>query len=141
MTQVSTIKLQDHLRVYSADRPQAFRYSFAIASDLADNTDTIDLFDIPPGFALFGVSMDVAGTLGASCTVQLRANAIAITGATTAGGADIEMQNNEDIPSATAVRTVDLLVGGADISAGTTAVVQGIIAPVASVTAPVSTVE
>ena len=141
MSQVSSIILQDHLRVISADRPQAFRYSFAISSTLADNGDTIDLFNIPPGFALFGVSMDVSATLGASCTVQLRANAIAITGASTPGGADIEMQSNEDIPSAIAVRIVDLLVGGADITAGATVVVQGIIAPVRSVTAPVATVE
>lgn len=141
MATVSTIKLQDHLRNYANDRPEAFRYSFAIASDLADNGDDISLFDIPPGLALFGAAMDVDGTLGASCTIQLRAAAVALTAATTAGGADVEMQNNEDVPSASAARTVNLLVGGADIATAATVVVSGIIAPVVTTTAPVATVE
>jgi hypothetical protein len=141
MTTVTSIKLQDHLRVYAADRPQAFRYSFAISSTLADNGDDVELFDIPAGFALYGATMDVSATLGASCTVQLRADTVALTAATTAGGADVEMQNNEDIPSASAARTVNLLVAGADISAGATVVVAGIIAPVVTITAPVDTVE
>ena len=140
MPTISTIKLQDHLRVISSDRPQAFRYSFAISSTLADNADDISLFDIPAGFALFALTMDVSATLGADATVQLRAGTLALTPASTAAGADVDVQNNEDIPT-TATRTANLLVGGADITAAATVVVAGIIAPVKTIVAPVATVE
>lgn len=139
MPTISTIKLQDHLRVISSDRPQAFRYSFAISATLADNTDDISLFDIPAGFALFALTMDVSATLG-NATVQLRAGTLALTPASTAGNADVDVQNNEDIPT-TATRTVNLLVGADDISAAATVVVAGIIAPVKTIVAPVATVE
>lgn len=140
MPTITSVKLQDHLRVYSADRPQAFRYSFAFSSTLADDADDIELFDIPAGMALFATGLNVSATLGASCTLTLRADTSALTAKTTAGGASTVIQSLVDVPS-TSVRTVNVLVDDADIAAGATVTVSGIIAPVASVTAPVDTVE
>lgn len=119
MAEVTTIQVADR-HVPQKDSGEVFCISmdFTLAADLANNADTVTLFEFQRAGTVVGGYFSVAGTLGAGATVQLRAGGTAITGATTAGGADAEL--------VTAMKRVaigdkiDLLVGGADFSAATT---------------------
>ncbi|MCR5870673.1 MULTISPECIES: hypothetical protein [unclassified Sphingomonas] len=99
--------------------------SVTLAADAADNADTIEIFTVPVGenFRLFDASLKVGGTLGASCTVQLRANRggtrTVLTAATTAGGASkVTGAAQTTVPFDLASGDIiELLVGGADIAA------------------------
>lgn len=93
---------------------------FSFAADLADDADVIRLGPMPSGIKPVGGYLDVSGTLGAGCTIQLRLGGTAITAATTAGGAsqvpvDPALHNP---PTDFAREELDILVGGADFAAG-----------------------
>lgn len=140
MGNISTYLEKDHLRSVASDRPQGFHIVASLASDAADNGDDISLMNIPAGMVPMGVIYNISATLGASCTSQLRVGTTAITAATTAGGADTEQQNAYVAPS-TSVTTLNLLIGGADITGAAVATVQGMLVPVRSQTIPTTTVE
>lgn len=95
-----------------------------IASPAANQNDDIRIMAIPPGFIVYGATMTVSATLGASCTAQLRRTTTALTAATTAGGADRETQSVVDEPG-TSTAYLNVLIAGAAISAAATLTVEG----------------
>lgn len=91
-------------------------WSKALTSGTAANADTIDVCYLPGNAKVLFASLRVDGSLGTGATLQLRQNAAAVTAATTAGGADMEMMTSAQ-PAATSGVTVDLLVGTSAITA------------------------
>jgi len=104
-----------------------FSHTFTLAADLADDTDTIEFFELPDYYEIIDANLDVEGTLGASCTLQLQhyngTTATAITAATTAGGASAVPFNGE-ILNAASGDVIRGLVAGADFAAATTCTVS-----------------
>lgn len=116
MAEITSIQVADrHVPQKDSGEVYCISMDFTLAADLADNADTITLFEFQRAGTVVGGYFSVSATLGAGATIQLRAGGTAITGATTAGGADAEL--------VTAMKRVaigdkvDLLVGGADFSA------------------------
>ena len=106
----------------------AIQKVLALAADAADSGDQIEVMEFPVSTEkrLVGAQVRTSGTLGASCTLQLRVNRdgsfTTLTAATTAGGAS----KVTDVAQAgmpfdlEAGDIIELLVGGADISAAAT---------------------
>lgn len=94
----------------------AIVFSKALTSGVAASADTIELFYLPGGARVMFASMRVNGSLGTGATIQLRHNGSAVTAATVAGGADMEIvTSNPGV--ATSGTTVELLVGTSAITA------------------------
>lgn len=91
-------------------------WSNALTSGIAASADTVDIFYLPANARVVHASMRVDGSLGTGATIQLRQNAAAVTGATTAGSADMEMMTSAPAV-ATSGTTVDLLVGTSAVTA------------------------
>lgn len=113
-----------------------FVFTMTGTATLADNGDDISWFALPAGYGLLVKTFNVSATLGASCTAQLRIGTTALTAATTAGGADTELATAVSIAPTTAARTVNILVGGADIAAAANFVLVGEITRPATYTTP-----
>lgn len=131
MPTITSIALTDAQAATVPDRgegPVMWNRAWTISSTLADNGDDITLFSLPPYRQIVGGSWEVSATLGASCTATLRVGSTAITAASTAGGADSDPVIRVVAPSASA-QTVNILIGGADISAGATITTHLLIAP------------
>lgn len=122
MAEVTTIKIGDR-HVPQKDCGEVFAASidYSISATEADNGDTITLLEFQRDGVLVGARFSVSGTLGASATVRGRINdgssPVNITAATTAGGADVEPLSAPGIFRFNAGDKLELLVGGADISA------------------------
>lgn len=90
--------------------------------------DTITVMALAPKAKMFldrGV-VRTSGTLGAGATVQLRAAGTAVTPATTAAAASkVDSDTDADVPMAlSGLDKIDLLVGGAGITAAATITVD-----------------
>lgn len=98
------------------DQWYTVKFSAALTSGVAASADTIRICHLPANARVLAATMRVDATLGVSATIQLRQNATALTAATTAGGADQEVLASVVAP-ATSTTVVDLLVGGAAVTA------------------------
>ena len=119
MTTVTKHKMDDRHRPSQSGYPNLipFVWKRAFASGDANSADDITCFDLPAYYQPVAGSLHVDATLGSSCTIQLRVGSTAITAATSAGGADTEILSALPAPSASE-QAVNLLVGGANITAG-----------------------
>lgn len=95
-----------------------------VAADGILNGDNIDLFTPPAGAIFSGIQFGHSATLGAAATIQLRLGALALTAATTQGGAS-RVQQNASVAPADGVQKLNALVGGANIAASATIEVTG----------------
>lgn len=105
--------------------PTPLTIKISLAANSAASGDDISVMVIPKGWQLIGMTMHVSGTLGASCTAQLRIGTTALTPATTAGGASGVIQNAVAAPHATADQTLNILIGGAAQTTAATIVISG----------------
>lgn len=93
--------------------------------------DTVNLVDIPRNHVVRNATLNVSGTLGASCTLTLRRDTTSLTGATTAGSASRVAQSVTDTPSTSSTEGVlSLLIGGANVGTAATVTVEADFAPV-----------
>lgn len=107
------------LPIHEGGIPTHFVRDFTFSSTIADNGDDVTLLTLPAGYRIVDATLRVSGTLGASCTAQLRLGTTALTAATTAGGASTVKMNA--FPQDTdGTKTVNVLIGGADVAAGAT---------------------
>lgn len=116
MAEITSIKVADrHVPQKDSGEVFAISMNFALSATIADDTDTITLFEMQRAGTIVGARLNVSATLGADARVQLRAGGKAITAASTAA------QANDLIATAMARvdigDKIDLLVSGADISA------------------------
>ncbi|MBB4266304.1 hypothetical protein [Roseospira visakhapatnamensis] len=88
----------------------------SLPADTAAGGDSIACFDLPAGARVTAGSLCVEGTLGPSCTATLMLGDTALTGATTAGGADTARMTAHPPAAASAARTVRIAIGGADMA-------------------------
>lgn len=96
--------------------PWSFRKKFSLAA--GNSGDTVSIVDIPQYHAVKNLVVTVGGTLGSSCTILGARGATALTGATTAAGADREVQTVTDTPNTSATEDVlNVTIGGAAVSA------------------------
>ena len=118
MATISTFKIPDG-EVPDGVGSQGTHVQFIIpgTATTADNGDDISVLDLPPGAMFYPSSFSVSGTLGASCTAQLRIGTTAITAATTAGGASAVGPNGAYVATSTSELNLNILIGGADIAA------------------------
>lgn len=108
----------------------------AIAADQANNADRIEVFEVPVSAEkrLVGAQVRTSATLGAGTTLQLRVNRDGVftnvTAATTAAVASkVTDVAQADMPfDLEGGDIIELLVGGADISAAATVTVDLFIA-------------
>jgi hypothetical protein len=135
MSEVTSVALADHLIKSHPVVGTYHWYEITVSSTLADNADSIKVLDIPPGNVVTDAWFSTSATLGVSCTVQLRVGTTAISAATTAGGADSELQTTRVAPS-TSEQALNFLVGGADVSAGATIKLGFQMLPAQSVSLP-----
>ena len=137
MATISTFKTADHL-VPSASNPAGVHIHRVIAgtATTADNGDNIEVLDIPAGSMFYLEDFSVSGTLGASCTAQLRIGTTAITAATTAGGASAVGSNNAYVATSTSEQSLNILIGGADIAAAANFRIRGRIVKPIVITEP-----
>jgi hypothetical protein len=100
----------------------------SVASGDANSGDSVDVLGIAPGQKVFlhRASIRTSASLGASATVQLLANGVAVTSATTAGAASkVDSDSDSDVPLALdGGELIALLVGGANITASATITVD-----------------
>lgn len=102
-----------------------FCYRIAVVSGDGPNADFISVFTPPVGAVIGDLQIGHSATLGASCTIQGRLGTTALTAASTAGGASRVRQNAAAGP-ANGTDTLNLLVGGAAITASATIEVSGV---------------
>lgn len=112
-------KQADHLRKFHPTVPMYNYVTMVIPSTAADTTESIELMDVPPGWTVTGLIWNISATLGASCAIQARVGTTAISAASTAGGADTEVQTAYAAPS-TSAQALNWLVSGGDTSASAT---------------------
>lgn len=100
----------------------------SLVNGSASNADTIDVFGVAPQQKLWLHRMSVrqGASLGAGATLQGRAAGTAVTTATTAAAASkVDSDSDIDIPIAlNGGDLIDLLVGGANITAAATVTVD-----------------
>lgn len=124
MAEVTKFKIPDRARPKHTSTATAFSVPITVASGDANSADFISLFVPEAGSKIVGAQMIVSATLGVSATAQLRLGTTAITGATTAGGADNELQTVAPA-AANGTDSLNILIGGANITAGATITVSG----------------
>ena len=113
----------DTHKVAKKDRPSVqngaatpFRKRFSLAA--GNQNDTVSIVDIPHFAVVRDLVVTVGGTLGSSCTILGARGATALTGATTAAGADREVQTVTDVPSTSGTEDVlNVTIGGANVAA------------------------
>jgi hypothetical protein len=135
MPEITSVKQPDHERKYHPTVPMFNYFSVPISATLADNADFITIVDVPVGYMVTGLIWNISATLGASATLQARVGTTAISGASTQGGADTEVQTAYVAPS-TSEATLNFLVGGADISGAATLTLGFYFVPAQTVTLP-----
>lgn len=101
---------------YAGDRLTPIVWSATLTSGIAASADTIRVATLPPNARIVTAEFRVDASAGTGATLQLRHNGTAITGATTAGGADSELRTAIVAP-ATSSTIVDLLVGTSAVTA------------------------
>lgn len=136
MAEITSVALGDHLVKTHPVVPMFNYIVVTISSTLADNADSIKILDIPAGYVLDGLKTIIAGTLGASATLQARVGTTAIAAASTAGGADTKAVMTSIVGPSTSEAAFNYLVGGADISAATTLTCAFWLCPAQSVALP-----
>lgn len=108
------------------------QYVLTLTNGIANNGDNIEVHGFLPGLKsrLQRVKVRVSGTLGASATLTAQVNnagtRTAVTGATTAGAAgNVDSDANANVPyDISGGEVLELLVGGANITAGATVTVD-----------------
>lgn len=121
MAEVTSIAIQDRNTPQNEVGAFGISVNYAVASGLASNGDRIKLLEFQRAGVVFAGGFAVDATLGAAATIQLRhmtaddATGTAITGATTAAGADRELLTRP-IRFAAGDK-LELLVGGGNILA------------------------
>jgi hypothetical protein len=101
---------------YADDRLTPVLWSQALTSGMAASADTVTVATLPANARVVFATLRVDGSLGTGATIQLRQNASALTGATTAGGADQEILASVVGPATSATK-IDLLVGTSAVTA------------------------
>lgn len=135
MATISTLKLADaQVPAPVGSAGVDINLNIVGTATLADNGDDIELFDLPAGHILEVYAFGHDATLGASCTAQLRVGTTAVTAATTAGGADSNGPNFADVDTSSSEQSVNILIGGADISAAANFHLRGRIVQPISIT-------
>jgi hypothetical protein len=135
MTAYTALQRPTHLMKISEKAGERFYYTMTTpASGIAQNDD-LTIVAIPIGYTVSDAWMSVSGTFGTSVTAQLRIGTTAITAATTAGGADTELQTTRPAP-ATAATTLNILFAGAAPDTAATVIVTGTLWRCSSVTLP-----
>lgn len=104
------------------------RKTLVLTNGIANNGDYIEVMKVPvkqSGF-LHRMSVYQGATLGAGATLTGAVGTTAVTGATTAAAASkVDSDSDTDMPIALAGgETIQLLVGGANITAGATVIVD-----------------
>lgn len=100
-----------HGRIYTVAR------KLTLPNGAADSGDDIKLLNMPANHALIDMQIGNRGTLGASCTLTGRVATTAVTAATTAGSAS-RVRTSAAAPfDSENAQSVNLLVGGGDITA------------------------
>jgi hypothetical protein len=126
MAQVSTFR-NDDLPIIATGVVHVQK-AISVVNGSANSGDTIDLMALPVGEnrRLVSAVVRTSGTLGASSTVQLRVGGTAVTTATTAGAASkVDSASDADVPlDVNGGTLIDLLVGGANITASATITVD-----------------
>lgn len=106
----------------------AVKKAITVVNGSANNADTIDIMKIAPGqkYRLLSAVLRQSASLGAGATVQLRVAGVAVTTATAAGAASkVDSISNAGVPlDVNGGDLIDLLVGGANITAGATITVD-----------------
>lgn len=121
MTTVTKYLVDDkQLPGTTSGRVYAIVRSLAIKNGDADNGDNLHLFNLRPGHAVIDMQVGNRASLGSSCTLAGRVGTTSITGATTAGSASRVRTSAAPPFDAAAAQEVNLLVGGADITADAT---------------------
>ena len=120
----------------NCSRPVWFKVAITAASTMADNGESVLVFNLPAGHIFVVDGFGHSATLGASCTAQLRVGTTAITAATTAGGASSVGANGAAHAMSSSSQEVNILIGGADTSGAATIHVQGWLVRPFEVTAP-----
>jgi hypothetical protein len=92
-------------------------HRFTAPSSGIANGDVINLLKLPAGKRVLHAYLNVGGTLGAGATIQLRVGTTAITAASTATAAGHLVMNAKAPVVSASESDINLLVGGADISA------------------------
>lgn len=100
-----------------------FEHAMVIPASGVNNADDVTVVTMPAGFRILEAYLTVSATLGASATVQLRQGSTALTPATTAGGASTVSINRRPITT-NGTDALNLLVGGANVTASATATVS-----------------
>jgi len=101
-----------------------FYIEMAVLSGDAANADSIAVFTPPTGAVFTACQLQKDATLGAGCTARLRIGTTTLTAATTAGGASRVIQDASVAP-ANGTDKLNILIGGADITANATVRVVG----------------
>lgn len=130
MAEITTHKVakKDRPLAFSGS-PTFFRKRFSLAA--GNSGDTVSIVDIPHNYSVRNLVVTVAGTLGASCTILGARGATALTAATTAGGADREVQSVTDTPSTSGTEDIlNVTIGGAAVSATAVVTVECDLSPV-----------
>ena len=96
-----------------------------VVSGSATNGDDITVLTLAPGHTFVVDAFGHDATLGASCTAQLRVDTTAVTGATTAGAADVVPGSDVDLGLSASEQTLNVLIGGADITATANIFIRG----------------
>jgi hypothetical protein len=103
-----------------------FEMDLSVVSGSAHQNDVVHLFVPPNGARFTGCMLSHDGTLGANATAQLKIGTVALTSATTQGGASTVVQNASDVNTANGTLTLNIVIAGADIAATTTIRVIGV---------------
>jgi hypothetical protein len=102
-----------------AENATGIAMTLAVASGDCPQNDNIALFVPPAGAQIVGAILSHDGTLGASCTAQLRIGTTTLMGASTAGGASSVVQNAGAAAACDGTNAVNVLIAGAAIAAST----------------------
>jgi len=125
MATITSVKKADREVPNEVGGLTPIHFTFTISATLADNTDVINLFDLPEGAKIFDAGSNISATLGASSALRLRCATTALCAASTAGGADFDQMNVTPYEVTTSGgETVNWLVSGADISGAATGIVS-----------------
>ncbi len=109
-----------------------FRKQFVLSATSTDAggvpqiADVIRLGVINRGFVIVHAKMDISGTLGASCTLQLRRDTTALTAASTAAAANYLAQTAIDTPSTDFDDSLNIVIAGAVVGATATVTVEAL---------------
>ena len=98
-----------------------FEHTMTLPTSL-NSGDVVTVMTVPAGRTIVDAWLTVDGTLGTSCTVQLRQGTVTLTPATTAAAAGAVRLNRRPIQSNGLV-TANLLVGGNSVGTSANATV------------------